>query len=80
MAVLKVMAVTILMRFTLSVFGCTLKRKKKASTRTPYKKAKAKVNGPKAGRQIAVKAPSTAPTYVAPIFFMKRADMASRTA
>jgi hypothetical protein len=58
----------------------TLKRKKKMSTITPYKRVKMKLKGRKEGRQRPVSTPPKAPTCVAPMFFMNRAPRASKTA
>jgi hypothetical protein len=42
----------------------------KTSTKTPYRKANRKVNGPKLGLAIAVKSPPIAPTYIAPTLWI----------
>lgn len=57
-----------------------MKIKDRKSTNKPYKRAKSRVKGKNAGRNMVVRRPPTSATYVAPILFNIRDPIPSKTA
>lgn len=79
-SVLSAIAAMSLFRFTPFVVAFTPNRKSDRSTKHPYIKRKKKEKGIRDGRHKPTRAPPTAATYVAPIFFTNKALKARRRA